>query len=57
VAELRVALEQIEEPVHEAHEPVPELLAGAIPLAVPVRVGNDDEVAGRGQRASPSASF
>jgi len=39
-----VAIEQIEEPIDQRHQPEAELFVGEVPLAVPVRVRNDVDV-------------
>jgi hypothetical protein len=44
-AEVGIALQQVEESVEQAYQPVPELLVAAVPLAVPMGVRNDDEMA------------
>ena len=43
VAVFRVAVQQVEELVQHAHQAYPEPLERPVPLAVPVRVGDDDE--------------
>ncbi len=43
MAEVGIALQQIQQTVQQVHQPVAELLVGPVPLAVPVRVRNEDE--------------
>ena len=45
-APARVGVDQVEHPVDRVHEPRPEGLEGPIPLAIPVRVRDDDTLHG-----------
>ena len=51
VSEAGVALEQVEDAVEQVHEANPERLVRQVPLAVPVRVRNEDEMAVRHVRS------
>ncbi len=50
---LRVAVKKVEQRVHHADEADAELLERCVPLAVPVRVGDDDERLAGGRGALP----
>ena len=56
MAEFRVLLEHVQEPVEQAHQPVAKLLVGPVPLAIPVGVWNQNQMMSA-QGAAPSTSY